>query len=53
MAEAKKLKFDLNPMSGEEVTKIVAQMSNLSAALKAEVRVAVGADAGAVHNGPK
>lgn len=42
IGEAKRLCLDLDPLSGEEVAKIVARMSNLSADLKAEVRAALG-----------
>ena len=40
--EAKKMRLDLNPMSGEEVAKIVAGMSDISAEFKAELRAAMG-----------
>jgi tripartite-type tricarboxylate transporter receptor subunit TctC len=40
--EAKKLRLGLNPMSGEEVAKAVAEMSDLPVELKAEVRAAIG-----------
>ena len=40
--EAKKMRLDLNPMSGEEVAKIVAGMSDISAEFKAELRAALG-----------
>jgi tripartite-type tricarboxylate transporter receptor subunit TctC len=40
--EAKQLKYGLNPMSGEEVAKVIADMSNLPPELKAEVRAAIG-----------
>ena len=40
--QAKKMKLDLNPMSGEDVAKVVAEMSDLSPELKAEVRAAIG-----------
>jgi tripartite-type tricarboxylate transporter receptor subunit TctC len=40
--EAKKLKLDIQPMSGEDVTKVVAEMSDLSPELKAAVRAAIG-----------
>ncbi len=40
--EAKKMKLDLDPASGEDVAKIVAQMANLTPELKAEVRKALG-----------
>ena len=40
--EAKKMRLDLSPMSGEAVAKIVAEMSDLTDELKAEVRAALG-----------
>jgi tripartite-type tricarboxylate transporter receptor subunit TctC len=40
--EAKKMRLDLNPMSGEEAAKIVAEMSDLSAEFKAGLRAALG-----------
>jgi hypothetical protein len=40
--EVKRAKLYLNPMSGEEVAKIVAQISNISAELKAELLDALG-----------
>lgn len=40
--EAKKMKFDINPISGEEVEKVVAEMSDLSPELKTQVRAAIG-----------
>jgi tripartite-type tricarboxylate transporter receptor subunit TctC len=38
LAEAEKLRLGVNPMSGEEVQKLVAQVSNLSPDLLAKVR---------------
>ena len=40
--EAKKMKLDIKPISGEEVAKVVAEMSDLSPELKAQVRAALG-----------
>ena len=40
--EAEKLKLEIDPASGEEVQKIIAQMSSLSDDLKKKVRDAVG-----------
>lgn len=42
IAEAKKLHLDIDPISGDDVAKIVAQMADLSAELKAQVRAALG-----------
>jgi tripartite-type tricarboxylate transporter receptor subunit TctC len=42
LADAKKQRLDMNPISGEEVTKIVATMSNVSDQLRADVRSALG-----------
>ncbi len=41
LSEAKKAKLDINPSSGEEVAKIVADMSGISAASKKEARAAL------------
>jgi tripartite-type tricarboxylate transporter receptor subunit TctC len=40
--EAKKMKLDLDPMTGENVAKVVGQMANLTPELKAAVRKALG-----------
>ena len=40
--EAKAMTLDINPMSGENVAKVVAEMSNLPPELKAQVRAAIG-----------
>lgn len=40
--EAKKMKLDLDPMTGEDVAKVVAQMANLTPELKTAVRKALG-----------
>lgn len=42
IADAKKMRLALHPMSGEEVAKIIARMSDLSPKLKAQVRAAIG-----------
>lgn len=42
IAEAKKLRLDLDPMSAEEVAKTVSGMANIPDDLKAEVRAAIG-----------
>ena len=42
LAEAKRMKLDIVPLSGEGVDKIVADMSTLSPDLKKEVRAALG-----------
>jgi tripartite-type tricarboxylate transporter receptor subunit TctC len=42
VADAKTAKLDLNPMSGEDVAKIVHDMSDLTPDLKAEARTAIG-----------
>jgi len=41
-AEAEKMKLELDPKSGEEVQKIIAEMADLSPELKKEVRAALG-----------
>lgn len=40
--EAKGMRLDLNALSGENVAKVVADMSNLPPALKVQVRAAIG-----------
>ena len=40
--DAKTMKLDLDPMSGEDAAKIVAEMANLTPDLKADVRKALG-----------
>jgi tripartite-type tricarboxylate transporter receptor subunit TctC len=42
LQEAKTANLDIKPMSGEDVAKVVAEMSNLSPELKAQVRTAIG-----------
>jgi tripartite-type tricarboxylate transporter receptor subunit TctC len=42
LSDAKKQKLDMNPSSGDDVAKIVAQMSSLSPERKAEARAALG-----------
>lgn len=42
LAEAKKLRLDLDPMSAAEVAKTVSGMANIPDDLKAEVRAAIG-----------
>jgi tripartite-type tricarboxylate transporter receptor subunit TctC len=42
VAEAQKLRLDLDPSSGEDVAKVIVEMSNLSADLKQKVRDAIG-----------
>jgi tripartite-type tricarboxylate transporter receptor subunit TctC len=40
--DAKSMKLDLDPMSGEDAAKIVSEMANLTPDLKADVRKALG-----------
>jgi tripartite-type tricarboxylate transporter receptor subunit TctC len=42
LADAKKMGLELDPKSGEEVQKIIAEMADLSPELKKEVRSAIG-----------
>jgi tripartite-type tricarboxylate transporter receptor subunit TctC len=42
IAQAKKEKLDLDPMGGDEVAKVIADMADIDAALKQEVRTAIG-----------
>jgi tripartite-type tricarboxylate transporter receptor subunit TctC len=42
LQEAKKMRLDINPMSGADVARVVADMSNVSPELKAQVRIAIG-----------
>ena len=42
LAEAKKLKLDINPLDGAGVAKVVADMSSLTPDLKKQVRAALG-----------
>ena len=40
--DAKTMKLDLDPMSGEDAAKIVSRVANLTPDLKADVRKALG-----------